>query len=654
MPDCTALSSNLKSKAEKIVYSIFIPVCLLFSIQSFGQPDEPDSVTIAFNKIKDPEKKLTLYGDLAFKLYNTNPDSAISLATIGLQTAEKMKNVDEQARNCNVLGLVNKNKGAYTKSVDYFKKAIKLYQVQKDLKNESRVHINLASTYLQMAKYQQALEENISGAGILRQLKDSLALSYIYQQISIVYRSTQNFTEAEKNIRKAISYASFKIGDSAQRLSSLAGSLASYGILMRLNNRYDTAAILLLHSIQTNKKAGNMYNMAIGYENLGDVYNDAKKYSDALSSYSKAVDIFKSLNSDVDVGYEYLKIAYTKKDLKQYDEVLQICNTALAIFKGEEMVKYRKDVYQILWELYDEKGDEINAYTFYKKYNQLKDSLLSEDNQKELLRLQQEYESVQKENEIIKLGNEKILQDQLISRKNQFTIIIVILFLISAIIAWILYNRYKLKKQLEQTLIRNQIAGDLHDDVGATLSSIRFYSQLVQQQLPGNAMADTKNFLDKINLNAAEMIDNMSDIVWMVKPGNDSFENLENRMQSFAGELCEAKSIYFNYTKKVEGTPKIPMQLRRDLYLIFKEAINNAVKYAQCTAIEVHLLLQPNTLKLTINDNGAGFNTEKITSKNIGGNGLGNMQQRALHNKGEFNLQSAPGEGTQITLSFAI
>lgn len=654
MPECTALSRNLKLKAEKIVFSIFVPVCFLLSIQTFGQPDKPDSITIAFNKIKDPEKKLTLYGDLAFKLCNTNPDSAIGLATIGLQTAEKMKNVDEQARNCNVLGLVNKNKGAYTKSVDYFKKAIKLYQLQKDLKNESRVHINLASTYLQMAKYQQALEENISSAGILKQLKDSLALSYIYQQISIVYRSTQNYKEAEKNIQKAISYASFKIGDSAQRLSSLAASLASYGILLRLNNRYDTAAILLLHSIQTYKKAGNMYNMAIGYENLGDVYNDAKKYSDALSSYSKAVDIFKSLNSDVDVGYEYLKIAYTKKDLKQYDEVLQICNTALAIFKGEEMVKYRKDVYQILWELYDEKGDKINAYTFYKKYNQLKDSLLSEDNQKELLRLQQEYESVQKENEIIKLGNEKILQDQLISRKNQFTIIIVILFFISAIIAWILYNRYKLKKQLEQTLIRNQIAGDLHDDVGATLSSIRLYSQLARQQMPAESSVDAQAFLEKININAAEMIDNMSDIVWMVKPGNDLFENLEARMQSFAGELCEAKNIHFEYSNESGGAVMLPMQLRRDIYLIFKEAISNAVKYSGCTRISAKIIINPSTLTMKIADNGNGFSPENLPAKSNGGNGLGNMQQRAIHNKGEFNLQSAPGKGTQITVSFAI
>lgn len=654
MPECTALSRNLKLKAEKIVFSIFVPVCFLLSIQTFGQPDKPDSITIAFNKIKDPEKKLTLYGDLAFKLCNTNPDSAIGLATIGLQTAEKMKNVDEQARNCNVLGLVNKNKGAYTKSVDYFKKAIKLYQLQKDLKNESRVHINLASTYLQMAKYQQALEENISSAGILKQLRDSLALSYIYQQISIVYRSTQNYKEAEKNIQKAISYASFKIGDSAQRLSSLAASLASYGILMRLNNRYDTAAILLLHSIQTYKKAGNMYNMAIGYENLGDVYNDAKKYSDALSSYSKAVDIFKSLNSDVDVGYEYLKIAYTKKDLKQYDEVLQICNTALAIFKGEEMVKYRKDVYQILWELYDEKGDKINAYTFYKKYNQLKDSLLSEDNQKELLRLQQEYESVQKENEIIKLGNEKILQDQLISRKNQVTIIIVILFFISAIIAWILYNRYKLKKQLEQTLIRNQIAGDLHDDVGATLSSIRLYSQLARQQMPAESSVDAQAFLEKININAAEMIDNMSDIVWMVKPGNDLFENLEARMQSFAGELCEAKNIHFEYSNESGGAVMLPMQLRRDIYLIFKEAISNAVKYSGCTRISSKIIINPSTLTMKIADNGNGFSPENLPAKSNGGNGLGNMRQRAISNKGDFILQSSPGNGTEITVHFIL
>jgi hypothetical protein len=214
----------------------------------------------------------------------------------------------------------------------------------------------------------------------------------------------------------------------------------------------------------------------------------------------------------------------------------------------------------------------------------------------------------------------------------------------SAIIGFILWNRYKLKQQLKEVQIRNKIASDLHDDVGATLSSIRMYSNIVSNQVKETSPQSTE-LLEKISSNSKEMIENMSDIVWMIKPGNDALESIENRMLNFANELCTPAGVNFEFTKD-EATQniKMPMEQRRDLYLIFKEAVNNAIKYSGCTAINARMSMHGNRFQMIISDDGNGFDLD-ATKK---GNGLDNIQKRTAAHNGKFMIRSSPGERHRI------
>ncbi len=160
--------------------------------------------------------------------------------------------------------------------------------------------------------------------------------------------------------------------------------------------------------------------------------------------------------------------------------------------------------------------------------------------------------------------------------KNQLLNYLLIGGIISTIlIAIVLWNRYKLKQQLKDVEIRNKIASDLHDDVGATLSSIRMYSDIVKSQLDNNPKAS--DLLDRISSNSKEMVENMSDIVWMIKPGNDAFQSVEDRMLNYANEVCVPNNIELQFKKSsFIDDIKMPMELRKDLFLIFKEVVNNA------------------------------------------------------------------------------
>jgi signal transduction histidine kinase len=155
-------------------------------------------------------------------------------------------------------------------------------------------------------------------------------------------------------------------------------------------------------------------------------------------------------------------------------------------------------------------------------------------------------------------------------------------------------------------------------------------------------------FITKISDNSQRMMEAMDDIVWSIKPSNDSMEKITARMREFATNVLEAKDIEidFKVAPKVSDI-KLNMEARRDFFLIFKEAVNNAAKYSKASMVDVFITVHHKKLLLMVHDNGAGF----VVNNGSMGNGLGNMQKRAEAMKGRLLIKSAPGEGTKITLT---
>jgi signal transduction histidine kinase len=143
----------------------------------------------------------------------------------------------------------------------------------------------------------------------------------------------------------------------------------------------------------------------------------------------------------------------------------------------------------------------------------------------------------------------------------------------------------------------------------------------------------------------------MADIVWTIKPENDQFEKIIMRMRSFAYELLGAKKIDFEFIADDDVAKiNLPMEVRKNLYLIFKEATNNMVKYAQADKAKFAIKGEKNNLTMVIRDNGKGFDLGKATE----GNGLKNMKKRADEIGAKLVIDSFPGNGTTIQLSVAV
>lgn len=217
--------------------------------------------------------------------------------------------------------------------------------------------------------------------------------------------------------------------------------------------------------------------------------------------------------------------------------------------------------------------------------------------------------------------------------------------LIAALI-YLIY-RYRLKKLIEMERLRTRIATDLHDDIGATLSSISMYSDALKQQVK-EKLPHLEHVVDKIGENSRDMVNNMSDIVWAINPGNDDGGKLLHRIENYARDLCSVKNILTSF--QMDDTlnqVSLPLEYRKNIYLVFKEALNNALKYAQATHIAIELKKDGNRFSMCLTDDGTGFD---IGAENAG-NGLKNMVERAKEINGETIIVSAKGKGTAVTFT---
>jgi len=211
------------------------------------------------------------------------------------------------------------------------------------------------------------------------------------------------------------------------------------------------------------------------------------------------------------------------------------------------------------------------------------------------------------------------------------------------------YALYKIRinQVLKVQEVRNKIARDLHDDIGSTLGSIHLYSQIATKKLNGENPEAVKSILEKIENSSGEIIEKTGDAVWAVKASNDSVKNLVLRMESYAASLLGAAGIQFNIDsdESISDT-KLEMTQRKNIFLVYKEALHNIIKYANCTDVNIEVKKGAGKLRIRISDNGKGFTANGMNPYN--GNGIKNMKYRTEEINGTFDITSEPGNGTTI------
>jgi signal transduction histidine kinase len=574
-------------------------------------------------------------------------DSSILMHRTALKWARKFSIEKEEGHAFLGIGLGFLRLQQYDSAQYYIESALKLGIQQKDAALRSGAYNNLGNLDVEKSDYRSALEHYIKSADGYEQLRDSSGLIRAWGNIGNIENILGELDKARDYALRALA-----IAEKLDNKTSQAFCHQLLGRIYRKKKDYPQALAEYEKAIGIYFKLSDRLRVSETNNSIGNILFEQGKFAEALNYYKKANQIAHELNSGALLAYSYSSIGSVLFELKNAAKANQYLDSSIYYARLIENRYLVMDAYQIKSEIAATRGDYKEALRLHKRYSELSDSITAEENQTATRELEAKYQTSKKQAEIELLRKDQLLKDATL-RQTRITVgaLAVAIGLLVAV-GYLAFSRNKMidqaKRQMEIEKVRNQIARDLHDDMGSTLSSISILSKLAMQE-------DTQEKISKhfkqIGEHTTKMMESMDEMVWSINPENDTLQKTVARMKEFAAEWLEPIGIEYRFeiNNSAEAIP-LDVAKRKCLFLIFKEAVNNALKYSKAKMISIACEVDRDQLLLTIQDDGCGFDIPQSNS----GNGLRNMNERAREAKGFVTIHSKVGEGTRVQLQIPL
>ncbi len=221
------------------------------------------------------------------------------------------------------------------------------------------------------------------------------------------------------------------------------------------------------------------------------------------------------------------------------------------------------------------------------------------------------------------------------------------LLVVGAFLIFYFIYRYRIGQLLKMQHVRNNIATDLHDEIGSTLTNINLLSEISRKNI--HQPAEAEKFLHRISEEVTTSSQALDDIIWSVNTNNDSVNETFARMRRYSAELFENTSIACTLDFETGNDTALKMEKRKDVFLIYKELLNNILKHSKATTVNIHIKTIDGYLRMVIADNGKGFDIDQPTYRN----GLKNLKLRVTRWKGQFNIESND-TGTTVNVNIPL
>ena len=631
-------------------------------------------------------------------------DQSLNYHNKALKVAEGLNSKSKVAKCYVNIGITERYKGNYLDATKQFIQAQKLYSEAKDTAGLALIYQSMGVVSKLQQKNEEALSYYELAEKYYKVVKSKGGVDDIWHNKGIVYKELGMLDSAYSNLTAVYeSRKSEKNNNWYNTTQVLANTITRMGSkemerkeYSKATNYFSQAEKLLFECLKWNEMNGNELNKSKDLTNLGVLYLNQLHYVDAKKYFVDAYEILIKHDAKVEIPAYYSNFSYIDSVLAA-DSMLRMEER---LYHAQQSQYYKSKEAASFFEIINEKNNkEIaalkiqyeaekkdNEIVLLNKENELKDislkeqlsallisKLRDEKNKKEIellnssgaiTELQLSGTRQKLEQQLLKskaaayelqlakqerdLKNNELSEERLlrgVTTGGAFALLI---------IGLLVFNRFKLRKQLEQKEAilgqRKAISADLHDDVGSTLSSISIYSEAIKNKLAQNDTDKVMDLVNTIGESARETISNLSDIVWSINPINDRGEVIFSRMESLAFSLFSSKGIKLNFSSdKSLNAINYSIEMKQNMFLIFKEAINNCAKYAQASEVKVEIKKTGQLMNIIISDNGKGFDT---TTSSLG-NGLRNMRERARDLQGTLAIQSSE-KGTTINLSMPL
>ncbi len=562
------------------------------------------------------------YLDLLGKLSNANPS------------------IWKMAANYNqAAGLYYKNTGQPKKALPHMIKNLTI--VRPESESKAGLLLNIGNIYYDLGDYKNSSDYFLKSLQLFEKLESKRGESYCLQSLGNTLFMLKQYNASKKYFEKSLLLKKEQ-KDTRGIISSSMGLGDIYKELnqVKTSEQYYQQSLALAREVKIPmQEARSLHQLGLLYKQMGNIPKAREYMEQGLQLTRQTGDSLTSAKIKSEIIGIDLKM---QQDQQTEQTLLKNLNTIITLGdKNTEAIEYgRLSDYYAMRQQYDK------AYSYQKKYEALTDSVKGNAILLQLKELEEKYNSEKKEREIAILKKDQELQTLALSKQRANTTLIIIILISVLIIGGLLVNRYRVmnrsKRLLEIEKVRNNIARDLHDDMGSALSSINILSQVALIEKNGN----TQGYLQRIGDQSARMMEDIGDMVWSINPRNDSMNQVLIRMREFASEIFELKNIEYLFTENGIEHLTLNAEQRKNLFLIYKETINNAAKYSQADTIEINLHQQGHALVMSIKDNGQGFDEQKIKA----GNGLRNLRERAKEINATLELKSKVGVGTEVNL----
>lgn len=535
-------------------------------------------------------------------------------------------------------------KGIYRLALNAYEQALTYFEKVKEFEQAARVNINISQVYSIQKDYYNAQAYAMKSLRFYETNKDSFRLAATYQTMAMIFREIKEFDKAIQYINR-----SADIFKGLNKQGDWANSINIRGNIYRVEEKFDQSISDYKLALAAYKDVNDISGAALAYENMGLAYYEKGDNEMAIAQLQTALRLFQQLGSETDVAYESLKLAAPLTQLNRFDEALQLLQKAETYFAQNALMNYLLEAYEQNYYTYKAMKREGEALRFYEKYHRLRDSLSKVQNKEEILRIQMNYEAEKKENEIALLQATQAKQTAELRFRSLaiYTLVGLLVIGISFFIFW--RRKLALKQELKKQTMLTQIASDLHDDVGASLSAIKMLGEIIHKKSVSEHL-DIAPLAQKIAGNSEEIIHAISDIVWAIKPVNNDVKALYDKLFQTAVDCCSSRNISIRFLELSEAlsTKNLDVEIKKDIYLMTKEAIHNAAKYSEASLLEVSMQIQGNLLKISVKDNGKGFDKDWTN-----GNGIKNMKARCAKYQGEMQIISQQ-QGVEVCFSIPL
>lgn len=611
-----------------------------------------------------PGNKAGLLYDMLYKT-----DDSVQMLSILHEIEALAKIVNDKVaiiRAYDRAGVIKRNQSRYFEALNFHKKALEIANAMDNKVLQIQTLNNIGVVYRRLDEFRLALDFHLKALKMAELLHDKKNICISVNSIGNIYLSLNQYDEALKCFNRAL-----PLEKERANLLGVAINLNNIGIVYKSKKDFTRALEYFNQSLQCNLQLKNHNGEAICYNAIGDIYVLKNEYQKASGYYQKALDLHLQTNDLIYISTSYNNLAHVFLEEKNFKKAIDYYLKALEIALKIGSKSHAQVSYEGLSEGYMQLGFYDKALYFFKESVCFADSIMNEENIRQVNLIHTQYETERNLQQIKLLEKEK--------QTSRLTSIIgaVVLGLIIIVLVFSYYSirqKRKIDRQnldlVEQRIRelekdrqllashaviqgeeteRQRMARDLHDGLGGMLSAVK----LQLSSLKGKFMVpfEKAEQFEKALFMLDNSIRELRNVAHNMMPDALLKFGLKDALQDFCSKMDPSQSLKVNFQFFGENQ-RLDKSLEIALFRISQELINNGIKHAKATEMIIQLLYDNHRVHLTVQDNGIGFDPNDIDVRKS--TGLQNIKARVESFNGRLDVSSDIGKGSEIGVEFSI